>query len=153
VADVFDIKTRSKNMSRIRAKDTKPELIIRRLVHKRGFRYRIHRKDLPGKPDIVLPKHNLVIFVNGCFWHGHKCHLFHWPKSKSDFWEEKIRINIQRDLKNIKILRNMGWRVMIIWECSIKGKYRQEIDLLTHRISSWIITNEEFCEFVGHDLS
>ena len=91
---------RSWNMSRIRSKDTKPEILVRKAIHAKGYRFRLHEKKLPGKPDLVLAKHRLVIFVNGCFWHGHDCHLFKWPKSRVDFWKEKISGNKNRDLKN-----------------------------------------------------
>lgn len=108
-------------MSRIRSKDTKPEKIIRSILHKQGFRFRINRKDLPGKPDIVLPKYKTVIFVHGCFWHRHEgCKYAYTPKSNADFWNKKFSSNLQRD-KNIQNkLRKSGWRVLTIWECEIK---------------------------------
>jgi DNA mismatch endonuclease (patch repair protein) len=149
VADVFDKETRSKNMSRIRAKDTKPELLIRRALHKRGYRYRLHRADLPGKPDIVLPKFKAVIEIRGCFWHGHNCHLFKWPKSRSEFWEKKINQNIVRDKANTKKLEDLGWRVLTVWECSIKGKTHLGGRQLLDMIVDWIVANKNSCSIEG----
>lgn len=125
-------------MSRIRGKDTKPELVIRKELHKRGFRYRLYRADLPGKPDIVLPKYNAVIEINGCFWHGHNCRLFKWPSTRADFWKEKISKNTIRDRKNIRELHLKGWRVLVIWECAIKGKNKIDHDLLFEKVTDWI---------------
>lgn len=113
---------RSWNMSRIRSKNTRPEQIIRSLLHKKGFRFRLHRKDLPGHPDIVLPKYKTVIFVNGCFWHRHKnCKYAYKPKSNRLFWEKKFSQNIERDKKNIKLLKDRGWIVITIWECEVSS--------------------------------
>jgi len=109
-------------MSQIKSKDTKPELIVRKYLFANGFRYRLHVKDLPGKPDIVLPKYKTVIFVNGCFWHGHEgCIEASKPKTNSEFWENKIQKNIKRDRNNIKLIENLGWKVIIIWECELKN--------------------------------
>ena len=116
--DVFSPEKRSQVMSRIRSKDTKPEKIIRSILHKLGFRFRINRKDLPGKPDIVLPKYKTVIFVHGCFWHQHEgCKIASKPKSNSEFWQKKFSRNIERDRKNQEKLQLMGYRVITIWEC------------------------------------
>lgn len=150
MSDVFDQKTRSKNMSRIRGKDTKPELLVRKALHKRGFRYRLHRKDLPGKPDIVLTKYKAAIFVNGFFWHGHKCHLFKWPKSRRDFWAGKILQNISRDKKNTLKLEELGWRILTVWECSIKGKERLDTDELIDSIVNWIIKSKVSMDIRGY---
>lgn len=125
-------------MSGIRGKDTQPEMIIRRHLHARGFRFRLHNKMLPGRPDLVLRKHRAVIFVNGCFWHGHKCSLFKWPKSREQFWRDKIGSNIARDQKNYAILDQMGWRKGLIWECAIKGRGRQPVPEIIDRISDWL---------------
>jgi DNA mismatch endonuclease, patch repair protein len=109
---------RSWNMSRIRDKDTKPEIKVRSLLHKSGYRFRLHRKDLPGKPDIVLPKYNTVIFVHGCFWHRHKnCKFTYNPKSRKKFWQDKFQGNVDRDKRNRKKLSSLGWRTVVIWEC------------------------------------
>jgi DNA mismatch endonuclease (patch repair protein) len=108
-------------MGRIKSGDTKPELAVRSILHRMGYRFRLHRKDLPGKPDIVLPKYKVVIFVHGCFWHHHKgCKYAYIPKSRTDFWLEKFKNNTERDCKVVDELTEMGWRVHIIWECEIK---------------------------------
>ncbi len=111
---------RSWNMSRIRGKDTKPELIVSSHLHKMGFRFRLHRKDLPGKPDIVLPKYKTVIFVHGCFWHRHKnCKYSYNPKSRKEFWREKFEGNVERDKRNRKKLSSLDWKAVVLWECQI----------------------------------
>ena len=112
---------RSWNMSRIRSKNTNPEKVVRALLHSQGYRFRLHRKDLPGKPDIVLKKYNTVILVNGCFWHQHKsCKRANIPKSNKEYWIPKIERNKKRDKRNIKEIKNLGWRVMVVWECEVK---------------------------------
>ncbi len=135
--DVHDKATRSYNMSRIKGRDTKPEMIVRKFLFSKGLRYRINDKRLPGTPDIVLPKHKTVVFVNGCFWHGHKgCKYFVWPKNNSEFWNNKITDNIKRDKKNYKKLEESGWRVLIIWECEIRhGDVNLALENLLKRIS------------------
>jgi DNA mismatch endonuclease (patch repair protein) len=116
--DTLSRKERSQRMSLIRNRDTKPELLVRRLVHRSGYRYRLHRTDLPGKPDLVFPRQKKVIFVHGCFWHRHpKCGLARLPKSRLSFWLPKLTENRRRDLKNLRTLRKMGWAVSIVWEC------------------------------------
>ncbi|RWY55844.1 very short patch repair endonuclease [Mucilaginibacter gilvus] len=121
MADVHSKETRSYNMSRIRSKDTKPELLVRKFLHKNGFRYRLHVKDMPGKPDIVLPKYKTVIFIHGCFWHGHtNCKLYVVPKTRTDWWLNKIKVNNTNDLLNESQLNDLGWRILKIWECQIK---------------------------------
>jgi DNA mismatch endonuclease (patch repair protein) len=121
MADVHDKETRSYNMSQISGKDTRPEMMVRKFLHSNGFRYRLHVKDLPGKPDIVLPKYNTVIFVHGCFWHAHEgCKYFKIPQTRTEFWKEKLLANRARDEKHIQQLKEMGWRVIVIWECELK---------------------------------
>ena len=121
MADVHTPEQRSYNMSRIRCKNTKPEELVRKFLFSQGSRYRKNDARLPGKPDIVLPKYKTVIFVNGCFWHGHEgCRYFVWPKNNAEFWKEKITGNIQRDKHNHQLLANQGWRVIEIWECQLK---------------------------------
>ena len=123
MTDVHDKVTRSYNMSRIKGKNTKPEMLVRKFLFSKGFRYRINDKKLPGKPDIVLPKYKTVIFVNGCFWHGHKnCKYFKLPKTRTDWWKEKIEKTILNDFEKQTQLKNMGYRVLIIWECDVKNK-------------------------------
>ena len=123
MADVHDKKTRSFNMSRIRCKDTKPEMLIRKFLFANGFRYRLHDKKLPGKPDIVLPKYKTVIFINGCFWHGHEnCKYFKLPKTNTEWWQAKIERNIINDKEKHTLLQNAGYKVIVVWECDIKNK-------------------------------
>ena len=131
MADVHDVETRSYNMSRVKSKDTKPEMIVRKLLHNRGFRFRLHLKDLPGKPDIVLPKYKTVVFVQGCFWHQHQgCKRAAIPKSNIDFWQDKLKGNLERDLKNHASLTKSGWRVVEIWECQLKVNPEEPINKL-----------------------
>lgn len=120
MADVVSTAKRSEMMAGIRSKDTKPEMLIRRGLHERGYRFRLHRKDLPGKPDIVLPKYGAAIFVNGCFWHGHDCHLFKWPKTREAFWRVKICGNVARDRAKTQALKVDGWKVGVLWECAVR---------------------------------
>ena len=109
-------------MSRIQGKNTSPELLLRSLLHRQGYRFRLHDKSLPGKPDIVLPKYKTVIFVNGCFWHRHEgCQYTTVPKSRAEFWAEKFRLNVERDYKNAERLRASGWHVIVVWECELKS--------------------------------
>lgn len=126
MADVHSPKTRSYNMSCIREKDTKPEELVRKYLFAQGFRYRKNDARLPGKPDIVLPKYKTVIFVNGCFWHGHKdCRYFVWPKNNAEFWKRKISGNIERDAKNRRLLTELGWKVIVVWECELRHPLKE----------------------------
>jgi DNA mismatch endonuclease, patch repair protein len=123
MADVHDKKTRSYNMSRIRSKDTKPEMIVRKFLFSNGYRYRLHVKNLPGKPDIVLPKYKTVIFIHGCFWHGHKgCKYFVVPQTRTEWWLGKINGNKANDIKSINSLKNSNWRVIQIFECKLRPR-------------------------------
>lgn len=127
MADVHTPEQRSYNMSRIRSKNTKPEELVRKYLFAQGFRYRKNDSRLPGKPDIVLPKYKTVIFINGCFWYGHKgCRYFVWPKNNAAFWKEKIERNIQRDLLNHRSLTDQGWYIIDVWECQLKKAERSE---------------------------
>lgn len=123
--DIVSKKVRSRLMAGIRSKDTKPEMAVRSMLHRMGFRYRLHRTDLPGKPDIALPKHRKVIFVHGCFWHQHRgCSLASRPASNVDYWEPKLSGNVKRDLRNRRQLRALGWRSLVIWECQTRDPER-----------------------------
>jgi len=125
MADVHSPETRSYNMSRIKGKDTKPEMIVRKFLFSKGFRYRLHVKNLPGKPDIVLPKYKTVIFIHGCFWHGHEgCKYFVVPKTRTEWWLNKIIGNISNDNRNAELLKLEGWRVLNLWECDLKPNKR-----------------------------
>jgi DNA mismatch endonuclease (patch repair protein) len=146
--DVVDPETRSRMMSGIRGKDTRPELEIRRRLHGLGFRYRLYDKKLPGKPDIVLKKYNAVIFVNGCFWHRHGCHLFKWPKTRPEFWEKKINRNHENDLKTLQNLQSSGWRVCIVWECAMKGATK-DMQEISETIARWLKGNNCMLEVSG----
>ena len=116
--DIYDSRTRSVLMSGIRTRNTKPEMLVRSLLHRMGYRFRLHRRELPGSPDIVLPKHKTVIFVHGCFWHQHEgCRKARRPKSNRHFWDSKLDANVSRDHRNRAALEQLGWRVLTIWEC------------------------------------
>lgn len=125
MSDVHSAEVRSYNMSRIHNKDTKPEELVRKFLFSRGFRYRKNDARLPGKPDIVLPKYKTVIFVNGCFWHKHDgCRYFVWPKNNAEFWKQKIETNAERDRRDRELLQQMGWQVIVLWECELRPKER-----------------------------
>lgn len=127
MADVHNKETRSYNMSKIKGKDTKPEMLVRKFLFANGFRYRLHDKKLPGKPDIVLPKYKIVIFVHGCFWHGHEgCKYFVVPKTRTEWWLNKINHNIENDQKAIIALQNEGWKILTIWECDLKNNKKEQ---------------------------
>ncbi len=139
MADVHDKETRSYNMSRIKGKNTKPEMVVRKYLHAHGFRYRLHVKNLPGKPDIVLPKYKTVIFVHGCFWHGHEnCKYFVVPKTKTEWWVKKINGNIENDGKVSEALTNAGWKIITIWECELKA---EKIETTLANLPEMITTN------------
>lgn len=125
-------------MSGIRNKNTRIEVAVRRVLFARKYRYRINDKTLPGKPDMVFPKYRAVVLVNGCFWHMHDCHLFKWQSSNQDFWMKKINGNVERDIKNTQLLLNLGWRIAIIWECSMRGKTSPGINYVADRVEQWL---------------
>ena len=127
MTDVLTKEQRKRCMSHVRGKDTKPEVMVRQFLFAQGFRYRLYRKDLPGKPDIVLPKYRTVIFINGCFWHGHSgCKYATIPEANHDFWLAKISGNIERDKSNHAKLFELGWKVIEIWQCELKPKFREQ---------------------------
>jgi DNA mismatch endonuclease (patch repair protein) len=122
MADVHDKETRSYNMSQIKGKNTRPEILVRKFLFSKGFRYRLHVKSLPGKPDIVLPKYKTIIFINGCFWHGHEnCKYYVVPKTRTEWWLDKINGNKQKDGENFLQLSESGWKIVTIFECELKG--------------------------------
>ncbi|NUF43032.1 very short patch repair endonuclease [Acinetobacter pittii] len=146
MADLVDSITRSRMMAAVKSSNTKPELQIRSILHKRGFRYRLHVKNLPGKPDIVLPKYRSVIFINGCFWHGHEnCRFFKLPTTRTDFWKEKISRNKNNDSNAIAGLLANNWKVCIIWQCKIRES-KKDLDALGDIISNFIMGKELLLE-------
>jgi DNA mismatch endonuclease (patch repair protein) len=122
--DTFSPQQRSEIMRRVRSQDTKPEMIVRRLVHRRGFRYRLHAKELPGRPDLVFPKRRKIVFVHGCYWHAHRCPASALPETHRDYWEAKLRRNAERDKRTVRQLRKAGWAVLTIWECQTRNRER-----------------------------
>lgn len=141
MADVHTKEVRSYNMSRIRSKNTKPELVVRKYLFAKGFRYRLHSKNLPGKPDIVLPKYRTVIFVNGCFWHGHDgCKYFVVPKTKTEWWLHKIARNKELDKEHVKKLRSDNWNVIILFDCKLKkGKIDSTLETLIKKLNKILL--------------
>ena len=125
-------------MASIRGKDTKPEITLRRGLHAMGFRFRLHWKDLPGRPDLVFPGRRAVLFAHGCFWHGHDCPLFRWPRTRGDFWRQKIGANVERDRRQVAQLLAEGWRVGIVWECALKGRGRLPPDDVLKGCADWL---------------
>ena len=151
--DIVDHKTRSQMMSAITATNTRPEMLVRRKLHRAGYRYRLHDRKLPGTPDIVLPRYKAIIEVHGCFWHRHDCHLFKWPASQEEFWRKKLQRNFDRDVQNQKSLLEMGLRVLVVWECALKGKRKLEQKDLDIRLFSWIRGDELVGEIRGRQES
>lgn len=141
-------RTRRHNMRQIKSKNTTPELIIRSGLHQRGLRYRLHRRDLPGCPDLTFPKYSLAIYVNGCFWHGHNCSFFKWPSTNAEFWRQKINKNMYRDQANHQKIKQRGWRVLIVWECGLRATnthgQSMALDLLKYFIIYQSSSNAEF---------
>jgi len=148
--DVVTKAKRSLMMGGIKGKDTKPEITVRKILHGCGFRYRVNVKTLPGKPDIVLKKYKAVVFVNGCFWHGHKCHLFKLPASNRSFWQDKIRGNKVNDRKCRRQLEKDGWRIADIWECAVKGKKKQDCARLSSILCKWITGSDDKRLSIGY---
>ena len=133
--DVVDAATRSRMMSGIRSKDTKPEMIVRKFLHSQGFRYRLHARDLPGSPDIILPKYRVAILVHGCFWHRHfGCRYATTPANNAERWKLKFEANIERDLRSKHMLKAAGWRVIVVWECELRRALEERLLLLVNEI-------------------
>ena len=137
MADVHSIEQRSYNMQQIHSSNTKPEMLVRRYLHANGFRYKLHDKTLPGKPDIVLPKYKTIIFINGCFWHGHEnCNYFVVPKTRTDWWLNKINTNKANDAKALRALKKDGWKIIAVWECKLKpAKLEHTLNALLKKLS------------------
>ena len=140
--------TRSKNMTAIKSRDTQPEIIIRKALHGVGYRYRLHMKTIAGTPDLVFTKLGAVLFVNGCFWHKHDCHLFQWPRSRKEFWKNKLLRNASNDANN-KILLEKSWRIGIVWECALKGKLRIPIETIVGLLCNWLDNRGKYIEIRG----
>ncbi|MGA1831231.1 very short patch repair endonuclease [Rhizobium wenxiniae] len=149
MADIVTPEVRSRMMAGIRGKNTKPELTLRRGLHAAGFRFRLHDRTLPGKPDIVFPRYRAVLFAHGCFWHGHDCHLFKWPSSRPDFWQAKIHRNREVDALASAALEEAGWRQGIVWECALKGKARLPIETVLSECAAWLKSDVPFFEIRG----
>lgn len=139
MADVHTEAIRSRNMAAIRSANTKPELILRHALFARGFRYRLHDKRLPGRPDLVFPKYAAVVLIHGCFFHGHECQTFRWPATRRDFWREKIEGNRARDGVTVAKLSEKGWRVLVVWECALRGRTRMSLHELVKSVANWLL--------------
>ncbi|MGE8147290.1 very short patch repair endonuclease [Pseudomonas frederiksbergensis] len=154
MADVLTPEQRKLNMSRIRGRDTKPEMLIRRGLHARGFRYRLQDRKLPGRPDLVFPRYHVVVFVHGCFWHGHSCPMFKLPVTRREFWAEKIASNRARDERATGALLNLGWRIVNVWECSIRGPARLTTDEVIKKCQKFLLSDEvTLLDISGHTIS
>ncbi|VWC13703.1 DNA mismatch endonuclease Vsr [Burkholderia lata] len=147
--DIVDKATRSRMMSTIRGKNTRPEIVVRREMHRRGFRYRLHAKELAGKPDIVFPRFRAVVLINGCFWHGHDCPFFKLPSTNPDFWRSKIERNRQNDEKVKVQLNAAGWRIAIVWECALRGKRTASVETVANALQQWLESNDLLVEIRG----
>lgn len=145
MVDVLTPEQRRLNMSRIKDKNSKIELRVRSELHQRGFRFRLHARSLPGTPDIVLPRHHTAIFVHGCFWHGHDCHLFKVPQTRREYWMQKIERNARRDSEAVARLVADGWKVVLIWECLLRGQEKGAIDACFDRAALAVVSQNEGC--------
>jgi DNA mismatch endonuclease, patch repair protein len=148
MTDIVNTKTRSRMMSGIRGRNTRPEMLISRLLREQGFQFHLHAAGLRGKPDIVLPHYQAVIFVHGCFWHGHDCSLFRLPGTRPEFWRKKISSNRSNDAKVMKILQREGWRICIVWECAIRGA-KKDINRVACHLREWLQSGKPFMEEKG----
>lgn len=147
--DTVDKETRSRIMSKVGQKNTTPETLLRRSLHKAGLRYRLYDKKLPGTPDLVFPRFRAVIFVHGCFWHSHGCYRSTVPKSRRKFWEQKFHTNLARDKRNITWLQAHKWRVMVVWECALVGRNALPSSEVTQLVYTWLIGAEDFEQVPG----
>lgn len=151
--DPLTSEQRKRNMASIRGKHTKPELALRQALHARGLRYRLHVRDLPGRPDLVFPSRRAVVFVHGCFWHGHDCALFKLPRSNAEFWEAKIGRNQNVDQRSLEALTAEGWRVLTVWECALRGADRLEKGALIDEVERWLDSESPRLEISSGYLS
>lgn len=142
MVDTVSPEVRSRMMSGIRGKDTKPEIVIRKALHAAGFRYRLHDRRLPGKPDMVFPKYRAVLFIHGCFWHGHDCYLFRLPSTRPEFWKAKIEGNVMRDRAATEQLQAAGWRVGTVWECALKGREKLGSAAVAVQLGDWLRSDD-----------
>ena|SRR2546426_9903155 len=149
MADVVTPDVRSRMMSGIRSTGTRPEMILRHGLHRAGFRYRLHARNLPGRPDLVFPRYHAVIFAHGCFWHGHDCHLFKWPSTRPEFWQTKIARNRTVDARSEAALAAQGWRIGIVWECAVKGRFRRPHDSVIASCARWLSSGRHRLEIRG----
>lgn len=149
--DTLTPEQRRYNMSRIHGKDTVPEMRISRLLWNSGYRYRLHRKDLPGKPDLVFTKYHAVIFVHGCFWHRHGCKYTSTPATRKEFWEAKFQGNISRDKRNINALLETSWRVLLVWECALRGK-ADDMESVLDQVTAFLHSDRPFYEIPAKDF-
>ena len=144
MVDIVSKEKRSWNMSRIAGRETGPELVVRRTAHRMGFRFRLYRKNLPGTPDLVFPKHRLAVFVHGCYWHRHDgCRLAYSPKSRVEFWTKKFKQNVERDSRNQSLLRELGWRILVIWECETR-----DVKIVEDRLRECLCGDDAFPDSV-----
>lgn len=149
MADIVDQTTRSRMMAGIRSVDTRPELAVRKALFAKGFRYRLHPRNVPGKPDIAFPRYHAALFVNGCFWHGHDCRLFRLPGTRSEFWAAKIQRNRERDAAVRQQLQAQGWRVLTIWECAIRGRDAHALPCVIGEAAKWLTSADTVRDIRG----
>ncbi|HDO25193.1 MAG TPA: DNA mismatch endonuclease Vsr [Nitrospirae bacterium] len=152
MTDIVDSAKRSQMMAGIKSKNTRHELEIRKRLFALGYRYRLHDSRLPGKPDIILPRFNSVIFIHGCFWHVHDCELFKWPSTRVDFWKKKLSGNKKKDRENNEALERLGWRIATVWECSFRGvrkKREKEMDAIVKKVVKWLQSRKNNLEIRG----
>ena len=147
--DIVSRETRSRIMASVGQRDTRPEILLRSSLHKAGLRYRLHDRTLPGSPDLTFPRFRSVIFIHGCYWHSHGCYRSTVPKSRREFWEEKFQTNRKRDERDIALLRERGWRVMVVWECSLIGKLALAPEDVVERVRVWLLGTGERGEVSG----
>lgn len=150
--DIMSAEARSRLMARIGGRNTKPEVILRKALFRLGFRYRLHPRDIPGRPDMVFPRWRAVVLVHGCFWHGHDCHLFKWPKGNAEFWQAKISRNLERDRRTLDALAAQGWRVLTVWECALRGRGRLTPEAAAVQVAGWLATMEPVGTVQGRTL-